>query len=419
MRAGYLRNVCDLEAFAGIDLIGFGVYIGKMRILIIGAGAAGSITAKLLAGKPEIKQIVISDIDVKKARKFITPDPKITFKLLDARDKKAVLEAAKGMTLLINASLPSFNEDLMKICLEAGVNYQDFACDWGDAEVEQLKYHNDFKAKGLKALINSSASPGVSSLIAKELSVGLKRIEYVKIRLLEDISSDVPFTAWSKAILFDQVWNKPIVWEFDKLVERGNFSEEEIFDFPEPFLNRKCYLLPQEDIGTIPLYIKTKYVDLKVGGSEIEFARTLFKLGLLKKNPVKIGETSVVPYDFLLKIWPDILSPNDMKKLVASGKLHNAHFWISVEEKGIRDKKKIIKKANVLFSNQAEVNKLYPGANHISYAASLCAAIFALALPKIKESGVFPPEALSDEVRAYLIEEFRKNNIKIDISEKE
>jgi len=390
-----------------------------MKILIIGAGATGSIVAKLLAGRAEIEQITIGDIDANKAKKFITPDPKITFKLLDARDKKAVFEAAKGIYLLINASLPDFNEDLMEICLEAGVNYQDFASDWSDMNVEQLKYHDQFKAKGLKALINSSASPGVSSLIAKELSIGLKRIEYIKIRLLEDISSDVPFTAWSKETLFDQVCNKPIVWEFDKLVEKGNFSEEEIFDFPEPFLNRKCYLLPQEDVGTIPRYIKTKYVDLKVGGSEIDFARTLFKLGLLKKNPVKIGEISVVPYDFLLKIWPDILSPDNMKKLVASGKLHNAHFWISVEEKGIRDKKKIVEKAYVLFPNQLEVNKLYPGANHISYAAGLSAAIFASALPKIKESGVFPPEALSDEVRAYLIEEFRKNNIKIEISEKE
>jgi len=390
-----------------------------MRVLIIGAGATGSIVAKLLAGRAEIKQIVISDIDAKKARKFITPDPKITFKLLDARDNKAVLEATNGMFLLVNASLPDFNEGLMKICLEAGANYQDFASDWGDGGVEQLKYHNDFKAKGLKALINSSASPGVTNLLAKELSIGLKRIEYVKVRLLEDVSSDVPFTAWSKAILFDEIWNKPLAWEFDKFTVKNNFSDEEICNFPEPFSNRKCYSLAQEDIGTIPLYIKTKYADLKAGGSEIDFARTLFKLGLFKKSLVKIGDVSVAPYDFLLKVWPDILSPNSMKKLVESGKLINAHFWASVEEKGIRDKKKIIRKANILFPNQTEVNKAYPGTNYVSYAAGLSAAIFASAFSRVKESGVFPPEALSDEVRAYLIEEMRKNNIKIEITERE
>jgi len=104
----------------------------------------------------------------------------------------------------------------MKIALEAGANYQDFASDWGDGGVEQLKYQKEFKEKNLIALVNASASPGVTNLVARELSSGLKRIEYVKVRLLEDVSSEVPFTAWSKAILFDEIWNKPLVWEFDR-----------------------------------------------------------------------------------------------------------------------------------------------------------------------------------------------------------
>ncbi len=390
-----------------------------MKILIIGAGATGSIAAKLLAGRPEVEAVIIGDIDARKTKKFIVPDPKISFKVIDATNAASVIEAAKGANLLINASLPSFNEDLIKIALEAGVNYQDFASDWEDGKVEQLKYQNNFKEKNLRALINASASPGITNLVAKELSAQLKRIEYVKVRLLEDVTSEVPFTAWSKAIFFDEIWHKPLVWEFDKFVSKNNFSEEEIHNFPEPFLNQKCYLLAQEDIGTIPMYIKTKYADLKAGGSEMEFARTLFKLGLFKKRPVKIGEVSVAPYEFLLKVWPDILPPEDMKKLVASGKLHNAHFWATVEERGIREKKKISRKATILFPNQAEVNKLYPGANYVSYAAGLSAVIFALAIPKIKEGGVFPPEALGDELRSSLIKDFQENGVKIEISESE
>ena len=390
-----------------------------MKVLIIGAGATGSITAKLLSQRPEIEQVIIGDIDAHKAKKFINPDPKTVFKAIDAKDGKAVVEAAKGMDLLINASLPSFNEILMKDALEAKVNYQDFASNWDDGKVEQLKYQNDFKANNLKALINASASPGITNLVAKELSTKLKRIEYIKIRLLEDVSSDVPFTAWSKAIFFDEIFHKPLVWEFDKFIVKNNFSDEEYFDFPEPFDNLRCYLLAQEDIGTLPLYIKTKYVDLKAGGSEIEFSRTLFKLGLFKKRQIKIRELLVSPYEFLLKVWPDILHPEAMKKLVASGKLHNAHFWASVEEKGIRDKKKVTRKADILFPNQLEINKLYPGANYVSYAAGLSAAIFAMAIPKMKEAGVFPPEALDAEIRAQLMEEFRKNNIVINITEKE
>ena len=244
-----------------------------MKILIIGSGAVGSIAAKFLAESTEVEQIILGDIDLQKAKKFIIPSPKIVFKTLDARDVNMVAEAAKGTDLIINSSLSVFNTNLLKAALLAKVNYQDFSSD--EWQIEQLKFDGDFKKLGLKALINASAAPGVTNLITAELAAGLKRIEYIKIRLLEDVSSDVPFTAWAKSIFFDQIWTKPQTWEFDKAVTKNNFSEEEKYNFPEPHLNQKCWLLAQEEIGTIPRYIKTKHADLKAGGSEIELARTL------------------------------------------------------------------------------------------------------------------------------------------------
>lgn len=386
-----------------------------MKILIIGSGAVGSIAAKFLTEAIEVEQIVLGDIDVQKAKKFIVPSPKITFKTLDARDINMMAEAAKGMDLVINSSLSGFNTNIMKAALLAGVNYQDFSSD--DWQIEQLKLHEDFKKKGLKGLINASAAPGVTNLITAELAAGLKRIDHIKIRLLEDVSSDVPFTAWAKSIFFDQIWTKPLTWEFDKYVTKNNFSEEEKYNFPEPHLNQKCWLLSQEEIGTIPRYIKTKHADLKAGGSEIELARTLFKLGLFEKKPTKIGETMIAPYDFLLKIWPDVISPIRMIKLAESGKLHNAKFWATVEALGIRDKKSVTRKALMLFPDQIAVNKLYPGANYVSYAAGLSAAIFALAMPKIKQTGVFPTEAIEKDVRAEIIEALKAKDIKIEIIE--
>ncbi len=390
-----------------------------MKVLIIGAGAAGSIAAKFLAESPDVQQIVLGDIDLHKAKQFIVPGPKITFQTINATDTAAVTDAAKGMALLINASLPSFNLSLMKIALAAGAHYQDFASDWENGHVEQLQLDAEFKKARLKGLINASAAPGVTNLMAGALAEGLKRIEYVKVRLLEDVSSDVPFTAWSKAILFDEIWNKPITWEFGKFVTKNNFADEEFSDFPAPHEDTKCYLLAQEEIGTIPKYIKTNYADLKAGGGEIELARTLFKLGLFKKTPMKIGETTVVPYDFLLKIWPDVPSPRNMIKLAESGKLHNANFWASVEERGIREKKSVVRKAMILFPDQIAINKIYPGANYVSYAAGLSAAIFALSISKIKQTGVFPPEAIESGARNEIIEALRKRDIKIDITEKE
>lgn len=388
-----------------------------MKVFILGAGATGSIIAKLLAENSAVEQVLVGDINAKKARKFLLLHPKITFKTLDASKKEDVAAALKDFNLLINAALPDFNKVLMEAAWEAGVNYQDLATYWDDNKVEQLTFYDKFKEKGLVGLINASASPGVTNLMAAELAEKLKRIDYVKIRLLENVSSDTPFTAWSKETAFDEFTWKPVVWEYDHLEKRNNFGGEEIFNFPEPFMNERCYLISQEEVGTIPLYIKTKYVDIKAGGSEIAFARMLYKLGLLRNRPIKVGEIFVSPYEFMIKVWPDVLSLKAMKQLVESGSLHNAYFWAAVEEAGISERKKKVLKTFIMFPPQTEVNKFYPGANYISYAAGLTAAIFALHIPKIRQHGVFPPEALDPEVRASLISEFKKNNIKIEFAE--
>lgn len=382
----------------------------------MGAGATGSIIAKFLCDSDQIEQVLAGDIDAVKAKKFLIPHPKLSFKEANAKHIDEVAALASGFDLLINASLPDFNEHLMQAALKAGTNYQDLASDYDDGQIEQLKYHEQFKEKGLLGLINASASPGVTNLVARDIACQLKKIDEIKIRLLEDVSSEIPFTAWSKAITFDEFYWKPLVWEEDKFVEKDNFADEEVYNFQEPFLNQKCYLLAQEDIGSMPKYIKAKRIDLKAGGSEIELARTLFKLGLFKKHPVKVGDTSIAPYDYLLKIWPDVLSPDEMKKLVDSGKLDNAHFWAAVEESGYENGKKITKKALIMFPDQKTVNKLYPGATYVSYAAGLSASVFALAIPGIKSKGVFPPEGLKQDECLMVTDNLKKGGVEINFT---
>lgn len=388
-----------------------------MKILIIGGGATGSVLAHFLSLEKEVETIVCGDINIRKARRFLPNHPKITLQPIDATQKDKVALLAKGFDLLINASLSQFNKTLLDAAQEAGANYQDLASKWDNAKVEQLDFNDKFKVKNLIGLINASASPGVTNLVAKFLISKFDRVDSIKVRLLENVSSDAPFTAWSKEIAFDEATQTPYTWDKNHFIEKDNFGEEELFSFPEPFTNRKCYLISQEEVGTLPLYTKAKYVDLKIGGSEIEFVYTLFKLGLLKKKLVRIGNALISPYELVTKVWPDVPSPQEMKKIAASGKLRDAHFWASIVETGISDKKKKTWRADILFPNQAEINKLLPGANYISYAAGLSAATFALSIPTLKEKGVYPPEALDAEICATLYEKLKKSGIKIEISE--
>ena len=389
-----------------------------MKIFIVGGGSTGSIIAHILASHQSVENVTIGDAAPERARKFIVQNPKIALRLIDAKNTHELAKALAGFDLVINSSMAANNESVMRSALEAKINYQDLDSDYKSGKVDQTRFHEQFKEKNLIALFNASASPGVTNLMAGELAENMKRIEYVRIRVLEDVSSDIPFTAWSKAIAFEEIYDEPYVWEFGKYVKRDNFADEETYNFPEPYLNTRCYLIDQDEIGTIPQYIKTRRADLKIGGSEIELARTLFKLGLLRKRQVRIGNALITPYDFMVKIWSDVPSLKEMRSIAASGKLRDAHFWAAVEIRGTVDEKKMTRRAVIQFPAQSEINKLHPGANYVSYAAGVSAAVFALHVSEIKERGTFPPEALLEEARAKIIAALKKQGVKITMEEK-
>lgn len=405
-----------------------------MKALIIGSGATGSVTAKVLAGFSAIEKVLVGDVSEKNAKKFLVPDPKIDFLVMDASKREEVMKHAEGCFVLINAASPNLNKLLMEVALASGANYLDMASSGDGVSIETtdpFSYDEAFRAKGLIALLNASASPGVTNLMAGELSVGLKNIEYIKIRILEDVRADVPITAWSKEVAFDEFTALPYFWDGKQFALKDNFDDEEVFDFPAPFINTKCYMIAQEDIATIPRFIKAKYIDFKAGGSEIEFARTLFQLGLMKKRPMKVGELMVSPYQFLVKVWPEVPAIEETKKLVEAEKFHDAHFWCSVEVSGTEatrvenlaskeatttHKKKTIR-AYIMFPHQTEINKIYPGANYVSYAAGLSAAIFAETIPSLGKKGVYPPEAIEPKDCDVILGKLRKHGVAIEIGD--
>ncbi|OGZ07345.1 MAG: hypothetical protein A3D65_00770 [Candidatus Lloydbacteria bacterium RIFCSPHIGHO2_02_FULL_50_13] len=405
-----------------------------MKVFIVGSGATGSVTAKLLAGFANIKKVIVGDVNEKNAKKFLVPDPKVEFKIIDASKKEEMAPLTDGVTILINAASPNLNKQLMETALDAGAHYLDMASSGDGVSIETTQpfsYDERFKEKGLVALLNASASPGVTNLMVGELASGLKHVEYIKIRILEDVRADVPLTAWSKEVAFDEFTELPYYWDGKQFATKDNFDDEEVFDFPAPFINTKCYMIAQEDIATIPRFIKTKYVDFKAGGSEIEFARTLFQLGLMKKRPIKVADLMVSPYQFLVKVWPEVPGIEETKKLVEAEKLHDAHFWASVEVSGTEavrmenltskeattyHKKKTLR-SYILFPHQAEINKIYPGANYVSYAAGLSAAIFAETIPSLAKKGVYPLEAMELKDCDAIIGKLRKHGVKIEIGD--
>lgn len=378
-----------------------------MKVLIIGAGAVGGVLCKLLVKEKRVSQIFCCDI---KKRTF---NNKIIFKRLDISNKNKLLKFLKEIRpdVVINAVLPVLNTLILECCLKSKTNYLDMAAFWdinqkekaiSPYKFEQLDFHKKFKEKNIVGLIDAGVSPGITNLLAREASEQLDIVDHIKIRLIEDTRSNKLLFSWSKEWLLDEIEWKPLIYENKKFKQVNNFSGEEEFVFPHPFGKRKVFLLAQDEVGSIPLYINVKNVDLKAFDNQEDVAKFLFKMGLTSHKKIKIKGVEISPVEFLCKLLPGV--PDNFK----DKEFKNAQFVLVVEAIGKKKGKKRIIRYSAIFQEQREINKLKLNASFISYPTALSAKLFILSIPHIKNKGVFPPEALDKEVREEIIKELKK-----------
>ena len=380
-----------------------------MRVLVIGTGAVGGVLCKLLAEGKEVEEVVCCDI--KENEKFNSK--KIKFKKISVLDKQEFLKFLKEIKpdVVVNAVLPIFNTVILEYCLKAKTNYLDMASFWdfdknprarSPYKFEELDYHEKFKQNDIFGLMLAGVSPGITNLLAREASEQLDETDDIKMRLIEDTGGKELFFSWSKEWLIDEIDTKPLIYRDGKFKIVEPFTGEEEFDFPAPFNRRKVALLCQDEVGSIPLYIKVKNVDLKAYDNMGEVAKMLFNLGLTSKKKIEINKTEISPREFLCKVLPDV--PKDFTKK----KYENAQFVLVVEASGKKNGKKKTIRYSAIFPKQKEINKLKLNASFISYPTALAAKLFVLSIPKIKNKGVFPPEALDEDARQEIIKELKK-----------
>lgn len=379
-----------------------------MKVLILGHGAVGSVLAKLLSKEKSIKSIVCGDIGFKEEKFF----GKTYHKKIDLTDEKEIVKLfnEKKPDIVVNATHPKFNLHIMKACLKARRNYIDTASFWDldpnpkakiPYKMEQMDYNKDFMKNNIFGLIEAGVAPGLDNLMAAECASKLDKVDYIKIRMVEDTESKEIFFSWNKEWLLDELGTKPMIYENGKFKLVENFGDEEEYDFPEPVGKRKTCYFAQDEVGSIPLYIKTKKLDVKIHDNNIEISKILVALGMLSENEINVDGKYIKPIRFLSKILPEQF-PGEEKKFP------KARFAICVEAIGESNGRKKTLKYSIVFPSQKEINSLRLGANFISYPTALSIKLFIMSIPLIKNKGIFPPEALEKEVRQSIFKELKK-----------
>jgi len=376
-----------------------------MRIFVLGAGATGSLLAQLLERQGHT--VWCGDRDPERARRFLGRRSTIPVTEVNARNLRGIVKVAKGCQLIVNASASVFNEIVMRAALRLRAHYLDLSSHLtrNPFKAEQFRYNKRFEEKNRAALINAGVAPGLTNLLVKRGADLLDEVESVHIRLYESSESEDPISQWSPEVSFDEAVSHPRIYRHGKFQLEKRFSEIEKFRFPDPIGTVRVVLAAQDEVATLPHFIRMRDLDVKIGGNEIDRLRRWHKQGKLSKS------RGMARHRF-----PQTFSPKRIAKLIRQGILQNARFAAAVLVKGVKHGKTadehLLIRSDCMFPTLYQIRQQGRLTTPVAYATAHAAALFVKFFPR-ELAGVFAPEMLQAETRRAILSGIRNNSLRI------
>ncbi len=295
-----------------------------MKVLVLGAGAVGTVSALKFAQEAMVEQLVIADAVSARAVSLADrlDDPRVRAITLDAGSRTDVTRAIRdtGTTILLNAALPATNLVVMRACLAAGCHYIDMASGGSDADgipklEDQFALDAAFKQRDLMALLGMGADPGTTNVYAAYAAKHLLD-EVTELRIRDGDNSvchghDGFVAAFSPWVFIDECLCKAVSWRDGRFHLEEPLTGREPFDFPDlGVLN--CYYVDHEESKTLPRFFPgARVVDFKLCLDDLtrESLRAMKRLGFSRKDRVAVRGVEVVPRDLLVSLLPD---PKDL-----------------------------------------------------------------------------------------------------------
>ena len=372
-----------------------------MRIFVLGTGATGSYLAHLLTRQGH--QVTCGDRDVDRARRFLGKKSAIPVVQVNARNLWGIVRAARGSQLLVNASAAVFNEIVLRAALRIRCHYLDLGAHLtrNPFKAEQLRFDKRFQQKNRAAVITAGAAPGLTNLFVARAASSMDSVDGVYIRLYESTESEDPISQWSAEVSFDEAISLPRVVRNGRFRFGKRFGDREKFRFPPPIGEVNVVLAAQDEVGTIPYFLKLKEMDVKIGGNEIERLRRWYRQGKLSKSRGLIASR-----------FPKTPTPRQVARMIRRGKLQNARFAAAVVVRGRKQDDLIEVRYDAIFPSLYQIRQHGLALSPISYATAHVASLFVKYFPR-ESAGVFPPGAIPLEDRQAILKDLKSRGIRM------
>jgi saccharopine dehydrogenase (NAD+, L-lysine-forming) len=372
-----------------------------MRIFVLGTGATGSYLAHLLMRQGH--QVTCGDRDLDRARRFLGKKSTIPVVQVNARNLWGIVRAAKGSQLLVNASAAVFNEIVLRAALRIRCHYMDLSAHLtrNPFKAEQLRFNKRFQEKNRAAVIVAGAAPGLTNLLVARAASLMDSVDGVYIRLYESTESEDPISQWSAEVSFDEAISLPRIVRGGRFRFGKRFGEPEKFRFPPPIGEANVVLAAQDEVGTVPYFLKLKEMDVKIGGNEIDRLRRWYRQGKLSKSRGLIASR-----------FPKTPTPRQVARMIRRGRLQNARFAAAVVARGSKQDDRIEVRYDVMFPSLYQIRQRGLALSPISYATAQMAALFVKHFPR-DLAGVFPPGAIPLGDRQAIFKDLKSRGIRV------
>ncbi len=290
-----------------------------MKVLVLGVGAVGTVSALRFARRPIFRQVVIADAVPGRAQALAgrIDQPNVRAITLDASREDLLVQAIRetGTTLVLNAALPVTNLIVMRACLEAGVDYIDLASGGTEADgipklEDQFALDTAYRSRGRLALLGMGADPGTSNVYAAHIAKHLlEEVTAFHVRDGDDSVCEGPggmVAAFSPWVFIDECLCPATVYRDGKFGYAEPLSGAERFDFPE-IGKLTCFHVDHEETTTLPRFFgAVRNADFKftLGEEAVATLRVLHQLGLSKKSPITVDGLEIVPRNLVVALMP-------------------------------------------------------------------------------------------------------------------
>jgi lysine 6-dehydrogenase len=229
-----------------------------MKVSVLGgAGEVGSEVTRDLAQCREIDQIVVADLDGKRAAQIASELPHSNGNApiavqVDVRDHPQALQALAGADLLMNCTTFALFDEVFELAIEARIDYADLISEPTEAQRRRAE------AAGITAISGLGATPGLSNILVRHASEELDEIHEVHISWVS-LRTVAPSPGLLDTILWELSEDCPTRQYFQNgHYHRAAFLDgSRLVEFAPPVGRQRVYYVPHTEVSTLPRHFPT------------------------------------------------------------------------------------------------------------------------------------------------------------------